>query len=71
MQEHRFGAAINDSIKNCIINYNNSQTQKSEKRLNKPFSDFSFCLFLQKPGGAGFDLIPRNIGSCTNSLTIF
>ena len=29
MQEHRFGAAINDSIKNCIINYNNSQTKKS------------------------------------------
>ena len=44
MQEHRFGAAINDSKKNRIINYNNSQTQKSEKRLNKPFSDFSSLL---------------------------
>ena len=44
MQKHRFGASINDSIKNCIINYNNSQTQKSEKRLNKPFSDFSSLL---------------------------
>ena len=42
MQEHRFSAAINDSIKNCIINYNNSQTQKSEKRLNKPFLGLFF-----------------------------